>query len=436
MGNKYDIEGLLDPTEWKRNTIKSIIAPSSIHAYSLAIEYMKDRWFLPKFDTDFFKTVYVNGKHVFADQRNFNQIKTRQIVKPAVAITPTIDIDWNRDNVDLYVGGLSVYTHKRRIDNRLFRDDKNNIYLTIDFKQMQMQFDFHVRVSTKAEQYNLLEKIRLACRIGSTQDEFIHVDCILPKDVINAIAKDAGYNMIKLKNGRSEVEDITSFIKYLNSISREPITYKFRGINGEKEYFVRLTQYVHISCLDGISKDEGEKLGQLDSNFHIDFSAIFQMSTPGLMMYYSKNSHIINNTDTSSIGLYQLTIVAPPDINSLGWNKYLESEYIADDKYVDTVSFLDIFDTVSKTDDVRNAVLRVMEYSISIGISPSVFMEIQIFNDQRKVYFTVDWENFKAIINDTLTNITSNIAIYIDLGYVNTTISNLDMLNKDNNRIE
>ena len=51
---------------------KYVSIPSAIHGYSLGIEYIRD-WLLDTFPKDFFKTVHVGGKHVYADYRKFNR---------------------------------------------------------------------------------------------------------------------------------------------------------------------------------------------------------------------------------------------------------------------------------------------------------------------------------------------------------------------------
>ena len=71
--------------EPKKITLHDYIAiPSEMNAYSLGIEYMKD-WFLSQFNTDFFKTVYINGKHIFDDYRRFNKERlTKQPQTPII----------------------------------------------------------------------------------------------------------------------------------------------------------------------------------------------------------------------------------------------------------------------------------------------------------------------------------------------------------------
>ena len=78
-----------------------ISVPSNIHGYSIGVEYMQ-KWFLDKFDKDFFKTIFVSGKSVFDDYRKLSKQELLSIEKPALSINPLLDIDFNRDFVDLY----------------------------------------------------------------------------------------------------------------------------------------------------------------------------------------------------------------------------------------------------------------------------------------------------------------------------------------------
>ena len=59
-----------------------------------------------------------------------------------------------------------------------------------------------------------------------------------------------------------------------------------------------------------------------------------------------------------------------------------------------------------------------------------------MFNDQHPVYFTVDWENYKMIIDEDMHSNVSKVAIYVDLGYVNNTIANINHLEDSESRMD
>ena len=70
----------------------AISVPSSMHSYSLGVEFMRD-WFLDRMPEDFFKTVYINGKNVMDDFRKFNREKILTVQKPALSIVPTLNTE-------------------------------------------------------------------------------------------------------------------------------------------------------------------------------------------------------------------------------------------------------------------------------------------------------------------------------------------------------
>ena len=82
-----------DFVDYKPKLYKNLMLPSYVHGYSLTIEFMK-KWFLEKFDKDYFKTVHVNGKHVLDDWRRFNNYNIKR-EKPMVAIVPTLENDFD-----------------------------------------------------------------------------------------------------------------------------------------------------------------------------------------------------------------------------------------------------------------------------------------------------------------------------------------------------
>ena len=99
-----------------------ISVPSTIHGYSIGVEYMQ-KWFLDKFDKDYFKTIFVAGKSVFDDYRKLSKKELLSIEKPAVSINPVLDADYNRDFVDMYPGGLKNFARRTCTYDKAFFSD-------------------------------------------------------------------------------------------------------------------------------------------------------------------------------------------------------------------------------------------------------------------------------------------------------------------------
>lgn len=417
-----EIMGTTPWTDIKLNKFISI--PSTVHGYSVAIEFMRN-WFLSYYPKDFFKTVHINGKHVLADYRHFNNRKTKQVIKPAVAIVPALNPDYNRDTVDLIQGGLNMYTRNSSLlVDRFFNDVENNLYIGIRVKQIEMPFNFKIRVQSRAQQLELLEFTRIACRIGSTQTHFVDLDVHVPYDIMMALAVDAGFELMEDANGDPHVKNVTTFLHYLNTHSCLPFTYKLRSINGHCEYFVRLNHcHCHIDCTDGISIDDGDRDGMLENNFHIEFQATLKFTVPQLFSYHSMVEHRIQNRELEgSLGMYQIVSIKPPEVNEKGWYQYITTQWIEKTRHIDTIDFNELI----QSENLR----KVINYNHSLGLSSAMFMDIKLYNGQKDIPITIDWKNNIIRVNEDVRELVSDIAIYADTNYINETIINIDNLNK------
>lgn len=403
---------------------KFISIPSTVHGYSVAIEYMRN-WFLSKYPKDFFKTVHINGKHVLADYRYLNNRTSKQVIKPAVAIVPNVNIDYNRDMVDMIQGGMNIYTRNSAIQvDRFFNDIDNNLYIGIRVKQLEMPFNFKIRVQSRAQQLEMLEFTRIACRIGSTQTDFVDLDVHVPYDIMMALAVDAGFELIEDANGDPHVKDVTTFLHYLNRYSSIPFTYKLRTINGHCEYFVRLKHcHCHINCTDGISIDEGERDGMLDNNFHIEFQATLHFTVPQLFSYHSMEEHRIQRRELEgSLGMYQIISVKPPEVNEKGWHQYLTTQWIENSKHLTTIDFNELIQAEN--------LMKVINYNQKMGLSSAMFMDIKVYNGQQDIPIVIDWKRNIIRINEDVREKVSDIAIYTDTTYINETLINIENINK------
>lgn len=406
---------------------KYISIPSTVHGYSLAIEYMRE-WFISSYPKNFFKTIHIGGKHSYDDFRRFKQIQ-QQIKKPAVVINPTINTDYNRENIDLIQGGLDIYTRRSpHYDDRFFSDNSNNLHIGIMFKELEMPFNIKMRVKTKAQQLDLLEYTRINCRIGSTQTHFVDIDCHVPYDIILSLAIDVGFETFKDDDGYYHIKDIISFLHYLNSHSKLPFLYKLRTINGKCEFFVRIKHcYVRISCLEGISIDDGEQHGSVENNFHIEFNPTLYFTIPSIYSYYSMAEHRIMNKEVGDIkAMYQIISVKPPETNEKGWNQYLTTQWIDDEKHIKTIQFNELLG--------NSDLQRVMKHVVEMGLSPEMFMDVKLYNGQKEIPIYIDWEKFEICVNRDMKEKESDIAIYADLLFINNTLQNLDNMNS--NRIQ
>lgn len=387
-----------------------ISVPSTIHGYSLGVEYMK-RWFLDKFDKEYFKTVFVAGKSVFDDYRKLSKKELLTVEKPALAINPALDVDYNREYVDMYPGGLKNFARRTcTYDKGFFKDEESNTYLGLHLRLMRINFNIRARVKTRAQQIDLLEYMRLAFKIGSTNSEYVDMDFHVPKEIIICLARDNGFEV----DGNGKVKDVIGFLQYLNSHSGFPFMYKLRTINGNNEYFIKVPHLsMHIDCTNNLSIDEGERQGQLDNNFHVEMDCQLRFPVPQFYAYYTDHTIVLEKKlKRELLGLYNLSdVYQTPEVNDKQWGLLMDTEWENDEYYLDEIEFKELIDGVTFK--------KVLEHTRNIGLSPAIFMDIHLYNNFKEIPIEIDWENYKIIVKSVLESKFSKIAIYADKLYIN-----------------
>lgn len=400
----------------------SLSIPSSTNSYSIAIEYMK-KWFLSKFNNGYFKTVHIEGKHVLDDFRTFDNTAALKKSKPSVAITPRIQFEYDRDNLDNYLYGVNNYIRRSKLDSSFFKDHKRNMYLGISLDQLEMEFNFRVRVSTRAQQIDLYKYMNMAFRIGATQEDFLDLDFHIPYNLILQVAEDAGFEIVDNK-----IVKLLDFVSYMNEHSIIPVLYKYRTINGKTEFFLRFREvYLHISCLDRLQADDGEREGMLNNNFIIEMNAVLKLPSPKLYSYYSTEEHnILNgiNIEENVIGLANIKLPKIPDINEKGWQVFITTECLEEDL---TKPLCIEFKELIENSDIE----KVINHHKDILISPSIFIDFKLYNNGEEIEYEMDWTNFTMTTNKIMEEVLTNIVIYVDLKYVSEQIIQMNEMYKD-----
>ena len=402
--------------KYERKTIhrihlnSDISVPSTVHGYSVGIEYMKN-WFLDKFDKDYFKTIFVDGKSVFDDYRRLTRKQLLTIEKPALSIVSKLDVDYDRETVDMYPGGLKNFARRTcTYDKGFFRDYDNNTYLGMHLRLMKINFNFRVRVKTRAQQIDVFEFMKIAFKIGSTHQERADIDFHVPKEIIICLAKDSGFEVDE--NGK--VKDVIGFLKYLNAHSGLPFMYKLRTINGNNEFFIKASYLpMHINTSNNLSMDEGERQGQLDNNFHVEMDCELRLPVPQFYAYYTDHTvELEKKLKRELLGLYNLSdVYQTPEVNDQRWELLIKTDWVNDEYYLDTIEFEELLQ--------RDEIQTILKHTKNTGLSPAIFMDIHLYNNFKRIPIEIDWENYSIIVKSVLRDKESRIAIYADRGYIN-----------------
>lgn len=431
----------MDMKQYKRVTIQdtpeisligNLVLPSTMHSYSLCVEYIKD-WFLNIVGHDYFdeKSIYVDGGHIFDDHVRMSDGEKLRRKRPLLAIIPKIDHNYDKDRSYMKLLGVDRYIRRGAFINGFFKDFDNNLCLNLETRKIQLNFDIIVRLETRAQQVDLLNLLRMACRIGWTGGEYKDLDFHVPYELMMRLAKDAGF---EIKDNR--VTKPMRFLRYLNTHSSVPFTYKVRGINGKQEYFLRIKDcYIHTKYND-IDADEGERTGQTSSNFNISMSLTCTFPCPDFYLYYSEYKDDITvctpDPDTrDTLSAYAIKITRFPDVDEHGW----ELAMTTDVKETDHTKPLEIdLQWLFQSDNDYNDILKVIDHCKSVFINPDIFLNFKLYNMADPIPCHVDWNYMKLYTNSIVTGDINSFAIYVNYAFLNEQLVVLEDYYK--NRIE
>ncbi len=233
---------------------------------------------------------------------NYNIVRE----KPMLAIVPTVDFDNDREMRDAYLMDHTLLIKRSNFQQSFLKDYNTNTFLYLQMRELKMDFTFKVRLNSRSEQLDLFNKMELWFKIGATQSEYISADFHIPYDIMLNIASDNGF---EVKNDK--IVDIYKFLTYLNSHSDIPFIFKMRAINQKPEFFIRVKDlYTHISTIDKLQMDDGEKQGKLDTNFHIEMRCTLRIPIPHFYAYFNQKpiAYTIgaNEYNGGTIGIYTI----------------------------------------------------------------------------------------------------------------------------------
>ena len=403
---------------------RSICVPSTTQSYSLCVEYVKN-WFLSKFPKDTFKSVYIEGKNIYDEFRTLNKTSLIKKPKPSLTITPDIDWEFTNENIDSYPFGMDLYVQTGRFKDSFFSYVPNNSYMGIGMETILMNFNFRIRLETRAQQLDMYKYIKMACRIGFTCGEDVDLDFHLPYTLMIQIAKDNGFKTYSKKiNESDEYEEticnVPEFLRWINTYSSLPFLYKFRTLNGKNEFFLKMRDmYVHLRT-QNLSAANGEREGKMTNNFTIEFSVEARFPAPKMYAYYSDNAHKLQtvygawyqpNGPVTSCYTFKGSNI--PDLNRYGWPLFLSTTYEEDDE-----------DKLNKTLYIELAELlegdvgKCIKDCLSKSISPAIFCELIFYNGGEYINGKMDWENLIFTSTNPVRAFGTYIGVYVDNDFV------------------
>lgn len=414
-----------------RSTLNhALFLPSRIDGISLTVEFIYN-WFINKFGGEenercYFKTVNLDGRDPFLSMKRWNVKDWIKRQKPKLTIIHKTDLSYNRDFLDDDYNTLIGYINRRR-DNMedFFHDYENNVHLGLVSRLNLINFSFKMVVGTLPQQYDLYDHLLMACRVGKTLTLYANVDFAVPQNLIKALCRDLNFK----QNADGFPADPIKFLEYMNAHSHLTFLYKFRGINRKMEFFVRIDHLmVNLREIE-MDYDEGETEGMLKTNYGVEMRMEVRMPAPKFFTYrsvYEFNELVIR--EPQSDGLLATDLVTNPiaPVNSNHWNILLDGKFESEkaNEVVD-ISLYDMFGRKDPSENKINHILETIDYCITRGLSPEVFMEIKLYNNRKERPIYINWEKMMLHTREALPSKVSTIVVYTDNNFIHNAISEL-----------
>lgn len=416
-----------------------LFIPSYVHSLSVATEFVYN-YVLSRFPQNYFQTIHIAGKHPYEDFRRLQKGNIQVRENPAVAISYTIQYDYNDNNIDLNLLSTNKYLKRSQWQRSFFKCPHKGLYLGMDLEAMMINYNFRFRVNTKAQQLDLFNRMRKVFRLGCTETIDIDCDFHLDKYLIAEMAKEAGFAIDKEND---EVVDPWNFTKFLNQYSQMPILYKLREINQKYEYFLRMRNLpVHLDFQDGLDVDEGNQIGMVSKDYIVEFQIAMRFPAPRTFALYNEghNRQWIKIENDDAVKVFSMKVFDIPEENYKHWPIYGHSNYLADESE-NVVEKIDITELFKAPVDIKvgTCLDDLIQDAIDQFIDPSTFIEIAVYTNELAIDGTgrlpiqMDWKNRTILLPDNTPNTYFYIAIYIDRGYVNSKV--IEKTHAQSNRV-
>ena len=408
----------------------NLLVPSANQSYSTCIEYIS-KWFYSKFKEGYFATTFLEASHVLDQFKRIKKHDMISITNPAVVITADIDHSFNRENLDLYNLGNTLWNNRCSFRDSFFNDFDKHLHIALQMEMLLMTFNFKIKLSTRGTQIDIARMCQLAFRSGGTQKRYLDIDYKIPKELLKQLAEDTGYS---LRNNC--ILDTIEFLHYFNQKSRLMVYYKFDTSTGNMEYFIKIPEVVVHIRTDQVNTDTGETHGMIRTDYTVSFDCQVRFPNVKFYAYYSMKTResvkAYSRLDAKSFLVSTYNLSRVPNKDEHGWQWTLQTEYHLDEDQIPKIKNKELISIDFHT--IIGDLRKVIDYCKSIAISPEVFLNIQVYNSFKMIKRDIDWIHYKINLLEPIESEMSYVIIYMDNEYLNNVLT--QMRDYDKNRIQ
>ena len=413
------------PPDEKKRYVSLMTSMS--HTYGNALAFIEN-WVLDLFPKDIngdsmFKTIHVNSKIAHRQIRSTNKEFLKKS-KPMIIFRPRIaPYDEER-----FLTGTPLITRQADIHPTWnggylmpFLDDpQHDIAVKFQLNRVVFYVDVILILETLMEQLDYRHYLENAIRWDQPFNLRTHFESFMPQEMLKILGDCCDVPLYDV-NG-----NVATFLEYMNQHSAFPITYKFRGASGTKEFFRYYPATVETT-MSSLSTDEGEQQGSIMDSYQLDFTIKMEFYSNGFYYIYS-NSHdikmpLIKYNNSELIPTFT-DVLSRGDMNlDHGWHLYNRG----------AIRLEDPNDSLCIDSLLNNSIRLAIDYHLKNKMPLCDLIDLRVRKQGKLArygeVYTVDWATRTVQFINQDTFHTYSFQIIINLEYINELIKKVYNLN-------
>ena len=415
-------------------------ANGSISGIYGCIGYTLQDMIKQEFGRDFFKYTSMSSELATRNVRRIlgpnsgreiaKRIKPELIIQPTFA---TMDESGPMQGIPLTTNFHNIqYRTDKNYLLEAIRDKKNGYSLKFRMNRDKIDYDVTINLDTLDQQINVYKMMQNKFVWGITQAKQVALESVIPKRLIATISKICGMDLDE------SLDYIPILIKWLNSCSGYPITYKVRNASATDEWFLYYTHRVCFTFQD-LTMESGNRKNMSEDRYPITFRVSTEFNLPGCYFLEAlRNMKLDVSADLVAKNAYgsdydaMFPLFTIPNIldrfpaEKNGMQLYGTSIFKTDPPEDPKSHPLE--DRLNLQGLLDNDHIRVIRTHISWRMNPATLLAVEVLkNNEDLIYgrdYEVDWNTLELIVKNPDQNSTYRIAMYFNYNTVNEILNN------------
>lgn len=382
---------------------------------------------LSKFPYDYFKYINISTEMAFRNMyrqfggnNSMKEFKKRE--KPYMVIRPVYQVN----NPDSFLNDIPLTKNfdniEYGIDKRhlfpIIRDPDKGYNLKFKMNRDRIEFDVSLTVLTQHQQLDLYKYIFNQI---VWERPYIHrtsLEAMIPRSIVAYMSKIIDMDIEDPNNNR-----IPILLRYLNTVSHYPITYKIKNASGRDEFFMYYNHNTVVSFSD-LSIDDGNRKNMVDDSYGLNFRVSVEFNLPGIFLLSGSDdiqrkvqidlvSKDIYSNHSEFIPLFTLENIYNRYPSQLdGMKLYTSSIFNIEIRKGETKDTLDISPLF------ENEAIHVIRENITFNTPMNTFIKVIILKNSEELIpdedYSVNWNKLAIDIFRLDRDSTYRLIVYIN----------------------